>query len=111
MPSFSKLALLAAFATVPSEAEEKLIFSDEFNTLNFTTWQHEITAGGGGNWEFEYYTNNRTNSFVKDGVLHLQPTLTADKLGEDGVRTGTLELWGSTPADLCTGNQFWGCMR
>lgn len=31
---------------------EKLIFEDQFDTLNMTTWQHEIFAGGGGNGEF-----------------------------------------------------------
>ena len=25
-----------------------LVFNDEFDTLNFDTWEHEITAGGGG---------------------------------------------------------------
>jgi hypothetical protein len=70
--------------------------------------------GGGGNWEFEYYLNNRTNSYVKEGVLHLRPTLTADRLGAsavDGSKPSTLELWGSAPADLCTSAAFYGCSR
>ena len=104
---FSKLAFVAAVAS----AEDKIIFQDDFNTLNFTTWQHELTMGGGGNWEFEMYVNNRTNSFVKDGVLHLKPTYTSDMLGEDGMKTGSFNLWGSTPADTCTSNQFYGCER
>jgi beta-glucanase (GH16 family) len=66
---------------------------------------------GGGNWEFEYYTNNRTNSFVEDGVLFLQPTFTADKIGEDALENGSMNLYGSTPADECTSNQFFGCER
>ena len=36
--------------------------------------------------EFQYYTNNRTNSFVEDGVLYLQPTLTENTIGEENVR-------------------------
>jgi len=64
---------------------------------------------GGGNWEFEYYTNNRTNSFVKEDILHLQPSFTEDTIGD--VRTGSLSLWGGSPADDCTSNQFWGCER
>jgi hypothetical protein len=56
--------------------------------------------GGGGNWEFEMYINNRTNSFVKEGVLHIQPTFTADFLGsETHLKTGELDLWGASPAD------------
>lgn len=58
--SFSSLALA-----------ETLIFQDDFNTFNLKTWKHEITMGGGGNWEFEIYHNSRTNSFVQDGQLYL----------------------------------------
>jgi beta-glucanase (GH16 family) len=66
---------------------------------------------GAGNWEFEYYANNRSNSFVKDGVLHLQPTLTGETFGEQTIQSGVVNLWGGTPADACTGNNFWGCER
>ena len=93
------------------KAGETLIFDEEFKTFNHTLWQHEITMSGGGNWEFEYYTNNRTNSFVKEGVMHLQPTLTVDTVGENTLRTGDLNLWGSAPGDQCTGNNFYGCER
>jgi len=102
----SKLATLVSFA-----AAETLVFEDDFNTLNFTTWEHEITMGGGGNWEFEYYTNNRTNSFTKEGVLYLQPTLTSDTIGEDELKTGSMDLWGGNAADQCTSNAFYGCSR
>jgi beta-glucanase (GH16 family) len=68
---------------------------------------------GGGNWEFEVYQNNRSTSYVRDGVLYIKPGLTADFLGSDAlVRNGaTLDMWGSTPADLCTDNFEYGCMR
>ena len=104
---YSKLIM----ATSVVSAGETLIFEDNFDDLNMKTWQHEITMGGGGNWEFEIYNNNRTNSFVEDGVLYLQPTLTSDYLGEDGVKTGSLNLWGGAPADQCTSNAFYGCER
>lgn len=58
--------------------------------------------GGGGNWEFQWYTNNRSNSFVEDGVLHLNPTLTSGDFGEDFIYTGTLEIEGGTPYEYCT---------
>ena len=66
---------------------------------------------GGGNWEFELYFNNRTNSFVKDGKLHLQPSLFSETVGEDTMKTGSYNLWGGAPADKCTSNAFWGCER
>jgi len=88
----------------------RLVWSDEFedNLLNLTTWQHEITMSGGGNWEFEYYANNRSNSYVRNGILHIKPTLTAETMD---ITKDTLDLWGAAPADLCTSNAFYGCQR
>ena len=70
---FKILSLVAVTA-----AAETLVFSDDFDKLDLKTWKHEITMGGGGNWEFEMYHNSRINSFVQDGQLFIQPTLTAD---------------------------------
>ena len=67
---------------------------------------------GGGNWEFQLYHNNRSNSFVKDGVLHIRPTLTEDRIGDANLRSGyRMDMWGGSPADQCTGNNFYGCER
>jgi len=41
----------------------------------------------------------------------LQPTLTADTIGEETVRHGSYNVWGGSPADMCTSNQFYGCER
>ncbi len=50
---------------------------------------------------------------MRDGVLYLRPTLTSDFLGaESALSNGaTIDLWGSLPADQCTGNAFYGCQR
>jgi len=89
-----------------------VVFFDDFKEFDLDTWQHEITAGGGGNWEFQYYTNNRSNSYVRDGILYLKPTLTAETVGEANLmKDFTLSLWGGSPADLCTSNAFYGCER
>ena len=64
------------------------------------------------NFSSQYYTNNRSNSFVRDGVLYLKPTLTAELIGDQSLMGGTeINLWGSTPADQCTSNAFYGCSR
>ncbi|KAJ3329146.1 hypothetical protein HDU76_008518 [Blyttiomyces sp. JEL0837] len=55
--------------------------TDDFDYLDTKTWSHDVTLRGGGNWEFEWYTNNRSNSYVKDSVLYLRPTFTADNIG------------------------------
>jgi len=91
---------------------QSIIFSDDFDEFDLSIWQHEITMGGGGNWEFEYYTNNRSNSYVRNGILYIKPTLTADTIGVQNLQNGfTMSLWGASPADLCTGNAFYGCER
>ena len=44
-------------------------------------------------------------SFVQDGVLHIRPTLTAERFGEDFLYNGTLDL---TPE--CNVNWNGGCV-
>ncbi|CAB3369581.1 Hypothetical predicted protein [Cloeon dipterum] len=88
-----------------------LIFSDEFDTLDLDTWQHEITLAGGGNWEFQMYYNNRSNSYVKDSKLFIKPGLTSDQYGEAFLSSGVLNLHNGNPADQCTNPAFFGCER
>lgn len=110
--SFSAFLLVVASLVVGTTRSQSLIFDEEFETLNLSRWQHEITLGGGGNWEFELYSNNRTNSHVKDGVLYIHPTFLADDIGEANVKSGyRMDVWGSVPGDYCTSNQFYGCTR
>lgn len=91
----------------------KLVHEDQFEELDTEFWEHEITLGGGGNWEFQMYTNNRSSSFVKDGILYLRPLLTRDSIGDANVRGNNYryDLWGSQPSNMCTGNAFYGCER
>uniref|UniRef100_A0A6P7GWK3 Beta-1,3-glucan-binding protein-like n=1 Tax=Diabrotica virgifera virgifera TaxID=50390 RepID=A0A6P7GWK3_DIAVI len=70
----------------------KIIFEDNFDELDLNKWNHEQTLGGGGNWEFQWYTNDRNNSYVKDGELHIRPTLLADQYGNDFLYSGTIDL-------------------
>jgi len=88
-----------------------IMFEDNFDTLNLATWQHEITMSGGGNWEFQVYHNHRRNSYVRDGILYIKPSLTNDMYGENFVETGTLSLLGGSPADECTNPAYYGCER
>ena len=94
------------------QAAERLVFFDDFNSFDLKTWKHDLTLSGGGNWEFQVYHNNRTNSFVKNGALHIKPTLLEERIGESNLRNGfTMDLWGGSPVDQCTGNNFYGCQR
>nr|CAD7573933.1 unnamed protein product [Timema californicum] len=90
----------------------QLLFQDDFNNLNLESWQHEITASGGRHSEFQMFVNNRSNSFVRDGVLHIRPTLTKDVLGENFLFNGVLDLWGSSlPGERCTNPINNGCYK
>ncbi|KAJ3413059.1 hypothetical protein HDV05_008580 [Chytridiales sp. JEL 0842] len=88
-------------------------FKDDFDFLDFDKWTHDVTMRGGGNWEFQWYTNNRTNSFVKNGTLYIKPTLTSENIGESNVQNGhTMSLWGSQFSGFsCTDNGDFGCER
>lgn len=94
-----------------SHESGELIFEDNFDTLDFDKWEHEITMSGGGNWEFQVYWNNRSNSYCTDSTLFLKPKLTSDRFGDEMVRNGHLDLWGGQPGDLCTMPSFYGCER
>eukprot|EP01114_Cavostelium_apophysatum_P017556 TRINITY_DN5247_c0_g1_i2.p1 TRINITY_DN5247_c0_g1~~TRINITY_DN5247_c0_g1_i2.p1 ORF type:complete len:193 (+),score=12.98 TRINITY_DN5247_c0_g1_i2:137-715(+) len=110
---FSFLLCDCAFvATKRRLTDTEVIFYDDFEDFDLSVWQHEITMDGGGNNEFEYYTNNRSNSYVRDGVLYLMPSLTADLIGEANLKSGfTMDLWGGAPGSMCTSNWQSGCVR
>lgn len=79
-----------------------LIFDEPFDTFDFKTWRHWNTAAATGNNEFQYYANNRSNSFVKEGRLHLKATLTNNTFDDQFLSSGTLDLWA---ANKCTSNR------
>jgi len=39
------------------------------------------------------------------------PTLTEDAIGLSTMQTGSVNIWGGSPADMCTMNAFYGCER
>jgi len=88
-----------------------LIFEDNFDHFDLKTWQHEINLAGGRNWEFQWYVNNRTNSYTEGGSLYITPSLTEEVMGEAGLRSAFLNIHGGTPADQCTDAGDWGCER
>lgn len=61
------------------------------------------SLAGGGNAEFQWYVNDRANSFTTDGNLHLKPTYTADVYSEAFLNSGHVEI----PSNECSE----GCER
>ena len=88
-----------------------MVFEDEFTDFNFSVWKHEITMSGSGNWEFELYVNNRSVSNVRNGSLVITPRLTNETLGNAGLSTADVNIWGGDPSSYCTENEFYGCER
>ncbi|XP_063234481.1 beta-1,3-glucan-binding protein-like [Bacillus rossius redtenbacheri] len=102
----------ASGSRAPSQfCKGDLIFDEEFSTLDLAAWEHEVTLAGGGNWEFQLYGNNRSNSYAEDGRLYLTPSLTAEQYGEAFLSSGTISLYGGAPADTCTNPADYGCSR
>jgi beta-glucanase (GH16 family) len=92
-------------------AGEKLIWEDNFDTLDLNRWEHELNRSGGGNGEFEEYRNNRSNSFTRDGVLYIQPNLAFNYSDEESLSNEASKVSGGEPADAsnntgATANDF-----
>ena len=62
---------------------------------------------GGGNNEFQWYVNDRANSYTTNGTLHLKPTFMADLFGEEILSSGRVVI----PDSECTDGSNNGCDR
>jgi beta-glucanase (GH16 family) len=74
---FSYLLLIFATSTNPTSAQEsnwKLVWSDEFEgeKLDYSKWEIEVNAFGGGNNELQLYTERKENVRVTGGNLVIE---------------------------------------
>ncbi|KAK7096011.1 beta-1,3-glucan-binding protein-like [Littorina saxatilis] len=69
------------------------VFYDDFSSgkIDGNKWKHDCSADGVGNDEFQMYTPESRNSYVKNGVLYIRPTLTTDRFGDDFISHGTFD--------------------
>ena len=94
-----------------------IIWQDEFDWLDLGKWQHEVTATGGGNSEFQLYSPDGANSFVRDGKLFIKPSLLADNInpqtgapyGHGFMSSGVLDV--AANYGSCTNSDNNGCYR
>jgi len=93
------LISFSLFLLIPTSFSESLVWSDEFDTLDDEIWSHLVTTYPLD--DFQYYRNNRANSWVSDGYLHMMPTLTAAEYGEDFLYSGKLDLTTENPDHPC----------
>ncbi|KAK7505728.1 hypothetical protein BaRGS_00002999 [Batillaria attramentaria] len=70
------------------------VFFDDFTSghIDPSKWKHAIEGDRGGNEEFQLYDPDPVNSYVKNDILYIRPTLTADHFGEDFLFHGDLDL-------------------
>jgi hypothetical protein len=74
----------------------------------------QIALKTGTNVSLSYYCNHynvnvnfvESFSYVRNGVLYIKPTLTADRFGEDFLYNGTLDMW----KEGCNVNYNGGCI-
>ncbi len=61
-------------AQSPASTFNKLVWSDDFDgtTLNYSKWECEVNAFGGGNGELQIYTDRPDNVRVENGNLVLE---------------------------------------
>jgi len=50
-------------------ANSAVLLNIDFDKIS----SYRVFLGCFQNWEFQYYTNNRTNSYVRDGKLFIKP--------------------------------------
>jgi len=87
------------------------LFKDDFNSWDPSHYTQEVSAWGGGNGEFQVYTTEAANTFVRNGVLYLKPTFLVDNphFTNDQMYHGRMDL--NSLYHACTQSSNWGCDR
>ncbi|XP_033727758.1 beta-1,3-glucan-binding protein-like [Pecten maximus] len=86
-------------------------FRDDFNSWNAGNYKVDVTAWGGGNHEFQVYTPEHENLYVRDGHLYIRPTFTTNssRFAGQNLYNGDMNLysiWGQ-----CTQHDNNGCHK
>ncbi|KDO19786.1 hypothetical protein SPRG_14980 [Saprolegnia parasitica CBS 223.65] len=88
---------------------ERLVFHDDFTSLDKAKWQAEVTMTGNAHSFMHMSVDRRENVHVDHGRLVLTPTLTDAVYGP--LDNSTIDLWGSGFGDQCTSNYKFGCLQ
>lgn len=115
---FAVVLLLGLAVAVKSASDQiwkgrklKLVMEDTFDKSNvdLAKWEREISLWGGGNSEFQAYTNLDENSYIRNGTLYMKPTMTADRYGSSFLYSGTWDV--KKVFGKCTMSAISGCYR
>ncbi|GLH06920.1 Beta-1,3-glucan-binding protein 1 [Gryllus bimaculatus] len=74
------------------KCENELVFEETFDNLQRPKWENVVQFGGDPGYPFVLYTNKDDNCFVRNGFLHIKPSLQSD----DDVTSGAQHLSGCT---------------
>ncbi|XP_024938119.1 beta-1,3-glucan-binding protein isoform X2 [Cephus cinctus] len=80
-----------------------LIFEENFNTLNSSVWLREVKIPLFPDYEFCIYHNHERSTVIRDGVLHIIPSILENSYGEGATSLGKVQLaeCTSTVSDEC----------
>ncbi|EXJ84344.1 hypothetical protein A1O3_05011 [Capronia epimyces CBS 606.96] len=83
-----------------------LVYEDDFSAphLNKDVWLQEVQVGGFGNGQFDETTADEENVFIKDHMLHIQPTLQDEYLMTHNATVNLLDR------GTCTANTWADCV-
>nr|AMN92714.1 endo-1,3-beta-D-glucanase [Azumapecten farreri] len=86
-------------------------FRDDFTEFNKGNYKIDVTAWGGGNHEFQVYTPESSNLFVRNGNLYIKPTFTRDSshFTDGNLYYGTMDLYSLW--HQCTQSDNGGCHK
>jgi len=119
-PLFRKAGFIAGILLAMTATSVKAIsttpdWQENFDVLDSRRWTREVTTAGGGNFEFQFYTDSEQNAFVKNGILHLKPGLAKDYVLTDGQSFGCGTGVGGnklgTPGSMLNQKTVLGCGR
>ncbi|KZV92901.1 hypothetical protein EXIGLDRAFT_768521 [Exidia glandulosa HHB12029] len=96
--------LVFTYRDVPSVGKVCPAFTENFDgpDIDGKSWTHEISAGGFGTGGFEWTTDDKANSYIKNKQLYIMPTLTeltSGKYSRDDI-LGTNRV--NDPVPKCT---------
>ncbi|WVW84865.1 hypothetical protein I302_106900 [Kwoniella bestiolae CBS 10118] len=98
------------YRSVPKLGKVCNLINEDFSSgsIDSSIFQHEVRLDGYGYGSFQWTTNDAKNSYVKDGVLYIVPTLTSDDIGVDAITNGhTVNL---TADGTCTSTNVSNCV-
>lgn len=101
--------IFVIFSLICISFAQQIVFEDNFDgngAIDESKWKFDQTLSGGHDWQFQWFVKDQENTFKRDGILHIKPTLTADRFGERELYKKQVKL-----GDKCTSSHNYGCER